>query len=99
MENLIFDKWIELGGGRLGFLNVARKQDDENMLLLLLEKTERAGAAGNSEAEPRTIQLVLQGRKVTAENGTQVDFGTAYPIATEQGKITITKQFMKAFLG
>lgn len=98
MENLIFDKWIELGGGRLGFLKVACKKDDENMVLLLLEKRGGSGDAGDSEDGTRTIQLVLHGRKVTDENGTQVDFGTAYPIATEQGKITITKQFMKAFL-
>lgn len=97
MENLIFEKWIDLGAGVSGLLKVARKVSEEDMLILLFIK-DRPASIPASPTETRTVLLKVQGRAVTSDTGTTVDFGTAYPIATPEGKVTITKQFMKAFL-
>ena len=50
------------------------------------------------DSEVKTIQLYLKGRVVTSQNGVTLDFGDAYPVATEEGKITITKKFIQSFL-
>lgn len=94
MENIIFDKWIEIDNSHLGFLKIARKKNIENMIILLLIKDTSSQSCDNI----KTIQLKVNGRTVTSENGTTIDFGTAYPFATPNGKITITKQFIKVFM-
>lgn len=42
--------------------------------------------------------LIVNDRKEMDATGKCVDFGDAYPIATEYGKIMITKQFISAWL-
>ncbi len=89
MENIVFDQWINLGSKTEGLLKIAKKITDSQMLIVLCIRRNNIIS---------TKQLSLKGRVVASENGAVVDFGTAYPYATEEGKITITKQFMKAFI-
>ncbi len=46
----------------------------------------------------RNINLMVKGRKVFDASGKVVDFGDAYPLTTEYGKMMITKQFINAWL-
>ncbi|MCR5612295.1 hypothetical protein [Treponema sp.] len=42
--------------------------------------------------------LVVKGRQVFDNSGKSLDFGDAYPITTDHGKLMITKQFIKSWL-
>ena len=42
--------------------------------------------------------LVVKGRKVFDNTGKCLDFGDAYPITTDHGKMMITKQFINAWM-
>ena len=42
--------------------------------------------------------LVVKGRQVFDNSGKSLDFGDAYPMTTEHGKLMITKQFIKTWL-
>lgn len=53
----------------------------------------------NENEAIRSINLMVKGRKVFDGSGKCVDFGEAYPTTTEHGKMMITKQFIKAWLG
>ncbi len=46
----------------------------------------------------RNINLIVKGRKVFDSTGKCVDFGDAYPMTTEHGKMMITKQFINAWM-
>ena len=52
----------------------------------------------NENGSSRNINLMVKGRKVFDATGKVIDFGDAYPITTEYGKIMITKQFINAWL-
>jgi hypothetical protein len=52
----------------------------------------------NENGNIRIINLIVKGRKVFNANGKTVDFGDAYPLATEYGKMMITKQFINEWL-
>ena len=42
--------------------------------------------------------LIVKGRKVFDNSGKCLDFGDAYPIVTESGKMMITKKFINAWM-
>ncbi len=46
----------------------------------------------------RNINLIVKGRKVFDSTGKCVDFGDAYPMTTEHGKMMITKQFISVWM-
>lgn len=46
----------------------------------------------------RNKNLIVKGRKVFDASGKCLDFGDAYPMTTEHGKMMITKQFINAWL-
>ena len=52
----------------------------------------------NENGSSRNINLMVKGRKVFDATGKVIDFGDAYPITTEYGKMMITKQFINAWL-
>ena len=52
----------------------------------------------NENGSSRNINLMVKGRKVFDSTGKLIDFGDAYPITTEYGKMMITKQFINAWL-
>jgi hypothetical protein len=42
--------------------------------------------------------LIVKDRKVFDNTGKSLDFGDAYPITTESGKMMITKKFISAWM-
>jgi hypothetical protein len=52
----------------------------------------------NENGISRNINLMVKGRKVFDASGKCLDFGDAYPLTSEYGKMMITKQFINAWL-
>lgn len=52
----------------------------------------------NENGISKNINLMVKGRKVFDASGKCLDFGDAYPLTTEYGKMMITKQFINAWL-
>lgn len=82
MENIIFDKWIEIKKGVK--VRIKRKTNSDNSSVLILEI--------NEDGIFKQKVLFEKERKVFDESGKIIDFGDAYPIVTEYGKIMITKK-------
>lgn len=88
MENIIFDKWIEIKKGVK--VRIKRKTNSDNSSVLILEINE-------DEIFKQKV-LFEKERKVFDESGKIIDFGDAYPIVTEYGKIMITKKFINVWI-
>lgn len=88
MENIIFDKWIEIKKGVK--VRIKRKTNSDNSSVLILEINE-------DEIFKQKV-LFEKERKVFDESGKMIDFGDAYPIVTEYGKIMITKKFINVWI-
>ena len=52
----------------------------------------------NENGISRNINLMVKGRKVFDASGKCLDFGDAYPLTSEYGKMMITKQFINDWL-
>lgn len=88
MENIIFDKWIEIKKGVK--VRIKRKTNSDNSSVLILEI--------NEDGIFKQKVLFEKKRKVFDESGKIIDFGDAYPIVTEYGKIMITKKFINVWI-
>lgn len=88
MENIIFDKWIEIKKGVK--VRIKRKTNSDNSSVLILEI--------NEDGIFKQKVLFEKERKVFDESGKMIDFGDAYPIVTEYGKIMITKKFINIWI-
>ena len=74
MDNIIFDKWIEIQNGVK--VLIKRKSNSDGNAILILEINEN----GNL----RQKALLVKERKVFDDSGKMIDFGDAYPITTGQ---------------
>ena len=88
MDNIILNKWIEIKKGIK--VRIQRKSNKDNGSILILDIDEN----GNL----RQKVLFVKERKVFDDSGKFIDFGDAYPIATEYGKIMITKKFINVWI-
>ena len=88
MDNILLNTWIELKKGLKARLTRAGGSDEKYILILDVVENETA----------RKINLIVSGRKVFDSSGKCLDFGDAYPVVTEHGKMMITKKFISAWL-
>ncbi|MBP5451480.1 MAG: hypothetical protein J6Y16_04510 [Treponema sp.] len=90
MENILLNVWIEIKDGIRVRLTTKELKDSDGTKLLIMEINEN----GNI----RIINLIVKDRKVCDTSGKILDFGDAYPLTTEYGKMMITKQFINEWL-
>lgn len=90
VENIILNTWIEINAGTKVRLIPKNICNSDEKYALIMEINENGKA--------RSMSLIVKGRKVFDSSGKCVDFGDAYPLTTEHGKMLITKQFIKAWL-
>lgn len=88
MENIILNTWIEIKSGLK--VRLLMKLGDNGCSFLIMEIDENGRISKKG--------LVVKGRQVFDNSGKFLDFGDAYPMTTEHGKIMITKQFIKTWL-
>ncbi len=88
MENIILNIWIEIKSGLK--VRLLMKPDDNDCSFLIMEIDENGDISKKG--------LVVKGRQVFDNSGKSLDFGDAYPITTDHGKLMITKQFIKSWL-
>lgn len=90
MENILLNIWIEMKNGiKVRLISKDIYNSDEKYILIM---------EINENGSSRNINLMVKGRKVFDATGKVIDFGDAYPITTEYGKMMITKQFINAWL-
>ena len=88
MENIILNTWIEIKSGLK--VRLLMKTIDNDCSFLIMEIDENGSISKKG--------LVVKGRQVFDNSGKSLDFGDAYPITTDHGKLMITKQFIKSWL-
>ncbi len=88
MENIILNTWIEIKSGLK--VRLLMKTVDNGGSFLIMEIDENGSISKKG--------LVVKGRQVFDNSGKSLDFGDAYPITTDHGKLMITKQFIKSWL-
>ena len=88
MENIILNTWIEIKSGLK--VRLLMKPIDNDCSFLIMEIDENGSISKKG--------LVVKGRQVFGNSGKSLDFGDAYPITTDHGKLMITKQFIKSWL-
>ena len=88
MENIILNIWIEIKSGLK--VRLLMKLGDNGCSFLIMEIDENGRISKKG--------LVVKGRQVFDNSGKSLDFGDAYPMTTEHGKLMITKQFIKTWL-
>ena len=88
MENIILNTWIEIKSGLK--VRLLMKPIDNDCAFLIMEIDENGSISKKG--------LVVKGRQVFDNSGKSLDFGDAYPITTDHGKLMITKQFIKSWL-
>ena len=88
MENIILNTWIEIKSGLK--VRLLMKPGDNGCSFLIVEIDENGDISKKG--------LVVKGRQVFDNSGKSLDFGDAYPITTDHGKLMITKQFIKTWL-
>ena len=88
MENIILNTWIEIKSGLK--VRLLMKPGDNDCFFLIMEIDENGSISKKG--------LVGKGRQVFDNSGKALDFGDAYPITTDHGKLMITKQFIKSWL-
>lgn len=87
MENLIFNEWIDISSTLTVKLVFAENSNDSGLITIYKK----------DDINP-VKTLVVNGRKIIDKSGKVLDFGDAYPIATDYGKTMITKQFIKVWV-
>lgn len=90
MENILLNTWIEMKNGIKVRLKSKDVYNSDEKYILIMEI--------NENGIIRNINLIVKGRKVFDSTGKCVDFGDAYPMTTEHGKMMITKQFINAWM-
>ena len=88
MENIILNTWIEIKSGLK--VRLLMKASENGCSFLIMEIDENG--------DIRKKGLVVKGRQVFDNSGKSLDFGDAYPITTDHGRLMITKQFIKTWL-
>ena len=88
MENIILNTWIEIKSGLKVRLLLKPGVNDCSFLIMEIDENGSISKKG----------LVVRGRQVFDNSGKSLDFGDAYPITTNHGKLMITKQFIKTWL-
>lgn len=88
MENIILNTWIEIKSSLK--VRLLMKPGDNDCSFLIMEIDENGSISKKG--------LVVKGRQVFDNSGKSMDFGDAYPITTNHGKLMITKQFIKTWL-
>ncbi len=88
MENIILNTWIEIKSSLK--VRLLMKPGDNDCSFLIMEIDENGSISKKG--------LVVKGRQVFDNFGKTLDFGDAYPITTDHGKLMITKQFIKSWL-
>ena len=88
MENIILNTWIEIKKGLKVRLTEKPGKDDCSFLIMEIDEN------GNLSKKV----LIVKGRKVFDNAGKCLDFGDAYPIVKESGKMMITKKFISAWM-
>lgn len=88
MDNIIFDKWIEIQNGVKVLIKRKSNSDTNSFLILDI----------NENGNLRQKALLVKDRKVFDDSGKMIDFGDAYPLTTEYGKIMITKKFISVWI-
>ena len=88
MENIILNTWIEIKNGLK--VRLLMKSGEEGCSILIMEINENGSISKKG--------LVVKWRQVFDNSGKSLDFGDAYPITTDHGKLMITKQFIKSWL-
>ena len=90
MENILLNTWIEMKNGiKVRLISRDVYNSDEKYILIM---------EINENGIIRNINLIVKGRKVFDSTGKCIDFGDAYPMTTEHGKMMITKQFINAWM-
>ncbi len=90
MENILLNTWIEMKNGiKVRLISRDVYNSDEKYILIM---------EINENGIIRNINLIVKGRKVFDSTGKCVDFGDAYPMTTEHGKMMITKQFISVWM-
>ena len=90
MENILLNVWIEMKNGIKVRLISNDVYNSEDKYILIMEI--------NTNGISKNINLLVKGRKVFNASGKCLDFGDAYPLTSDYGKMMITKQFIKAWL-
>lgn len=88
MENIILNTWIEIKSGLK--VRLLMKPGENGCSFLIMEIDENVDISKKG--------LVVKGRQVFDNSGKSLDFGDAYPITTDHGRLMITKQFIKTWL-
>lgn len=88
MENIILNTWIEIKSGFK--VRLLMKPSENGCSFLIMEIDENGSISKKG--------LLVKGRQVFDNSGKSLDFGDAYPITTDHGKLMITKQFIKSWL-
>ena len=88
MENIILNTWIEIKSGLKVRLLMKPGENGCSFLIMEIDENDDISKKG----------LVVKGRQVFDNSGKSLDFGDAYPITTDHGKLMITKQFIKSWL-
>ena len=90
MENIVLNAWLEIKKGVKVRLSSKVLNNSGETSLLIMEVNENGAS--------RNINLIVKGRKVFDAGGKCVDFGDAYPVTTEYGKMMITRHFVNEWL-
>ena len=88
MENIILNIWIGMKNGLK--VRLFEKPGPEGTSFLIMEIDDN----GSLSKKP----LIVKDRKVFDNTGKSLDFGDAYPITTESGKMMITKKFISVWV-
>ena len=88
MENIILNTWIEIKSGLK--VRLLMKPSEKGCSFLIMDIDENGDISIKG--------LVVTGRQIFDNSGKSLDFGDAYPITTDHGRLMITKQFIKAWL-
>ncbi|MBP5567971.1 MAG: hypothetical protein J6X54_01970 [Treponema sp.] len=88
MDNIILNIWIEMKTGLKVRLLLKPGNDGSSFLIMEIDD--------NGSISKKA--LLVKGRKVFDNTGKCLDFGDAYPLTTEHGKMLITKQFINSWL-
>ena len=88
MENIILNIWIDMKNGLK--VRLLEKPGPEVTSLLIMEIDDNGSLSKKA--------LIVKDRKVFDNTGKSLDFGDAYPITTESGKMMITKKFISAWV-
>ena len=88
MENIILNTWIEIKSGLK--VRLLMKPSENGCSFLIMEIDENGDISKKG--------LVVKGSQVFDNSGKSLDFGDAYPITTDHGRLMITKQFIKTWI-